>query len=163
MKGPLLSAEQKTDIQSIGRVISEAQKDLRDGEVDPALLKALGMTRGRFAAFVERYARRIGQVKQMADRTDRPNGTIQGAFAIPGSGARQKGRGTDGRLGDVRGSEKLAPDQIRKLYEQRAKNVSPEYRKHVEAYFRAVSEAAPKAAGASPAKGAPGASTRPAK
>jgi len=46
-------------------------------------------------------------------------------------------------MDDVRGSEKLSTDDVRKLYEQRAKTVSPEYRKQVEAYFRAISEAAP--------------------
>ena len=66
------------------------------------------------------------------------------SFAIPGSGRTQAGRGLDGKVENVRGSEKLSIDEIRKLYEQRAKKVSPEYRKQVEAYFRAISEGAPK-------------------
>jgi hypothetical protein len=140
--GPLLSAAQKANLQSIGRVVREAQKDLRDGEVDPELLKSIGMTRAQFAAFVERYAQRIGKVEKMKERTSRPAGALPNAFAITGSGRLQRGRGADGKLDDVRGSEKLSPDEIRKLFEQRARKVSPEFRKQVEAYFRAISEGA---------------------
>ena len=144
--GPLMSGSQQANLQSIGKLISEAQKDLRDGKVDPELLKSLGMTRDQFAAFVEKYAQRIGKVEKMKDRTARPDGTIQGAFVIPGSDRQQQGRGLDGKLEDIRGSEKLSKDEIRKLYEQRASKVSREYRKQVEAYFRAISEAPPTAA-----------------
>ena len=49
----------------------------------------------------------------------------------------------DGKLDGSHGSEKLSTDEVRKLYEQRTKSVSAEYRKQVEAYFRAISEAAP--------------------
>ena len=53
------------------------------------------------------------------------------------------GRSTDKRLGDTSGMSDLTPDQIRKLYESRKAKISPEYRKHVEAYLRAISENAP--------------------
>lgn len=139
--GPAASAAQKANLKSIGRLISEAQKDLRAGKVDPDLLKALGMTREQFAAFVERYAQRIGKIEKMADETAKPDGTIRGVFALPGSDRRQDGREAGKKLETVRGSEKLSPDEIRKLYEQRARKVSSEYRKQVEAYFRAISDA----------------------
>ncbi len=142
--GPLLSGSQQANLQSIGKLISEAQKDLRDGKVDPELLKSLGMTREQFAAFVEKYAQRIGKIGKMKDKTAKPDGTVQGAFALPGSDRQQQGRGLDGTLEDVRGGEKLSTDEIRKLYEQRAGKVSRKYRKQVEAYFRAISETAAK-------------------
>ena len=52
------------------------------------------------------------------------------------------GSGVDDGLADLRGGEKLTIDQIRKLHQQRARNVSPEYCAQVEAYFRAISEQA---------------------
>ena len=141
--GPLDSADQQASLDSIGKVIAEAEKELRDGKVDPELLKALGMSQAQFAAFVEKYTQRIGEVKKMADQTAKPTGTVVSSAVIPGNTRQQAGRGVDGRMDDVRGSEKLSTDDVRKLYEQRAKTVSPEYRKQVEAYFRAISEAAP--------------------
>jgi hypothetical protein len=143
-QGPLASGGQKSNLQSIGRIISEARQDLKDGKVDPELLKSLGMTREQFAAFVEKYAQRIGKIEKMKEQTAGPDGTISGSFAIPGSDRLEDGRALDGKLEDVRGSEKLSTDEIRKLYEQRASKVSPEYRKQVEAYFRAISEQTPK-------------------
>jgi len=142
--GPLASGGQKPNLQSIGKIISEAREDLKNGKVDKDLLKSLGMTRDQFAAFVDRYTQRIGKIEKMKDETAGPDGTIRGSFAIPGSGRTQAGRGLNGKVENVRGSEKLSIDEIRKLYEQRAKKVSPEYRKQVEAYFRAISEGAPK-------------------
>ncbi len=138
--GPLEAGRQGESIEAIGRVIDEAGRDLRDGTVDEGLLKDLGMTRDQFAAFVEKYRRRIGQVRAMRERTERPGQTVDGAV-IPGSDRRQAGRGAGGDV-DGRGGEDLSKDELRKLYEERARKVSPEYREQVEAYFRAVSEAA---------------------
>lgn len=140
---PLDSADQQASLDAIGKVIAEAEKELRDGKVDPELLKALGMTQAQFATFVEKYTQRIGEVKKMTDQTAKPTGTVVSSAVIPGNARPQAGRGVDGKLDDVRGSEKLSTDEVRKLYEQRSKSVSAEYRKQVEAYFRAISEAAP--------------------
>ncbi|HUT01283.1 MAG TPA: hypothetical protein VM031_02420 [Phycisphaerae bacterium] len=139
-----LSAAQKANLRSIGRLISEAQKDARGGKIDPALLRSLGMTRDDFIAFVKKYSQRIGEIEKMSEKTVGPDGTIQGSFILPGSDRRQTGRGLSGKLENVQGSERLSKDEVRKLYEQRASKVSPEYRKQVEAYFRAISEAAGK-------------------
>ena len=140
--GPLAAGRQQGNLESLGRLISEARKDLRDGKVDPELLKSLGMTREQFAAFVEKYTQRIGKVEPMKDSTPRPGGIVRGDFVIPGSDRKQTGTGLDPKLENVRGGEKLTPDEVRTLYEQRAAKVSSEYRKQVEAYFRAISEAA---------------------
>lgn len=135
--------------------MSEAIKQVRQGDVAPQLLKDLGMTEGEFAAFVEKYAELFGKSRDMPDRTERPTGTVEGGFQLPGSSRLQAGQGADKDLGNVAGTEKLSPDELRKLYESRAAKVSPEYRKQVEAYFRAISEAA--------AKNEPPPATQPAK
>ena len=138
--GPLASGKQQDNLKALGRLIDEARRDLRDGTVDPALLKSLGMTKQQFSAFVERYNQRIGKIAKMQDTTAGPDGAIRGNLVIPGSAGTQAGRGVDERMEPVRGGEKLRPDEQRKLYEQRARKVSQEYRKDVEAYFRAISE-----------------------
>gem|GEM_PF-2525163 len=148
--GPLASARQRANLDAIGKVISEAQNQLRGGQVDPELLKSLGMTRDQFAAFVDRYAQRIGKIEKMRDETERPEGAIRGAFSLGGSDRKASGSGVDDRLTDLRGGEKLTIDQIRKLHQQRARNVSPEYRAQVEAYFRAISEQALRDGAAAP-------------
>ena len=141
--GPLAGGGPAANLQSIGRLINEASQDLRDGKTDPQLLKSLGMSQQQFAAFVEKYSQRIGRIEKMKETTAGPDGAIRGDFAIPGSDRLRQGAGLDSKLDNVRGGEKLTPDQIRKLHEQRAAKVAPEYRKHVEAYFRAVSEQKP--------------------
>ncbi len=143
-------------LQAIGRVIDEAQKQLRGGDVDPKLLKDLGMTPTQFKAFVEKYTQRLEWVKD--DRGDISGGSVAGRQDGPGARTVQAGRTLDQQLLDVRGGEKLTPDQIRHLYESRSARISPEYRKQVEDYFRAISEgagasAAPAPVGASPASG----------
>jgi len=140
-----LPAAERERLRSIGRAISEASKDLRAGEVDPALLKKIGMTKGEFAAFVEKYRDVFGESADMPDRTERPTDVVRGGFTLPGSGRLQAGKGTGKDIEGGSGTEKLTPDELRKLYESRAAKVSPEYRKQVEAYFRAISEAAGRA------------------
>jgi len=135
-----VTPEQAAHLQSIGRVIDEAQRRIRGGKVNPELLKELGMTSSRFAAFVERYNSRFGRIAEMPRRTDRPGRSVSGAFKLTGSGALQKGRAAGERLGDVSGAEKLPTDRIRNLLQPRLRKVSPEYRKEVEAYFRAISQ-----------------------
>ena len=137
-----LSPGEQERLRAVGRTIDEASRRLRSGQVAPALLRDLGMTAGELAGFVERYRTIFGRTREMPDRTERPGETVLDAFRLPGSGQMQSGRKVDGKLGDVTGSEKLTPDELRKLYESRAAKVSPEYRKQVEAYFRAISEAA---------------------
>lgn len=142
-RGNELNAQQRAHLESLGRALDEAHKQARDNKVDPALLKDLGMTPGQFAAFVEEYRRRFGQIKKMLDQTDRPDAARQGDFALTGARTVQDGRAVDRKVG-MRGTENLTPDQLRKLYESRASKVSREYRKAVDAYFRAISEAAPR-------------------
>ena len=133
-------------------MIDEAQRQVRDGKVAPKLLKKLGMTDAQFRSFVEKYSRRFGKLRPMADRTDRPGQEIGGAFELPGSEKLQTGRAWDSKLGNVTGSEKLTPDEIRKLSESKAARASRKYREHVQAYLRAISEGAADTPTTAPAK-----------
>ena len=75
---------------------------------------------------------------------DRSPVALAGRFATEhDSRASGAGRSTDARLTNTTGLSDLTPDQLRKLYESRKASISPEYRKHVEAYLRAISENAP--------------------
>lgn len=146
-----LTPAEKARLRSLGRIINEAQKRVRADKVDPDLLKALGMTEAEFGAFVEKYARRFGKTKKMPSETERPGETIGGAFQLTGKSGRQSGKGLDKQIGS-RGTDKLSPDELRKLFESRAAKVSPEFRKEVEAYFRAISEQSPQEPTTAPAK-----------
>jgi hypothetical protein len=135
-----LSAAQVAELQSTGRALEEAQKEVRSQKTDPQLLKELGMTFPQYQAFVEAYTDRFGKIKPMLEKTQRPGEALGSAFVLPGSRELQSGKGMDDKVGNVKGGEKLTPDQIKKLFESRAAKVPPEYRSAVEAYFRAVSE-----------------------
>jgi len=139
-EAPGMTPKQAARLEAVGRVIDEARKRIRGGKVDPELLKELGMTAGQFAAFVERYQSRFSRIAKMPAGTVRPGRSVSGAFKLTGSSTLQKGRGGDEGLGDVAGAEKLPTDRIRKLRQPRLTKVSSEYRKEVEAYFRAISE-----------------------
>ena len=135
-----MTGQEKALLEAIARIIDEAQKEIRDDTVDPKLLKDLGMSLAQFKAFIEEYSSRFGAIKQMADRTQPPDGSMIGAIVLPGEDKTQAGKGADGSVGNSTGSQKLSTDEIRKLSQARAAKVSPEYRKEVEAFFRAISE-----------------------
>ena len=144
-----LTPQESARISSVGKVIDEAQKQLRGGDVDPALLKDLGMTPQQFRTFVEQYTQRLEKMKR--DPAETPDGRQWVGYEGPGGRTTQGGKTLDSQMLDVRGGEKLTPDQLRKLQESPTAKVSPEYRKQVEDYFRAISEGA--AGGIPPAGG----------
>jgi len=131
-----VAGEPQALLESVGRLISEAQAELRGGAVDPGLLKALGMNQDQFRTFIDQYSQRLQQVGWKPQRV-RPGDED---LTVLGTGQLLTGRGADPAMGTVRGSERLTPDQERKLHEARAAEVSAEFRQHVEAYFRAISE-----------------------
>jgi hypothetical protein len=133
-----LPAQTQSQLDSIGRAIDQAQQQLRSGTVDPKLLSDLGMSQQQFQSFVEQYADKFGQVRQMQSQTQRPQDEAAGNVQIGQSGV-QQGR-SDGSTGGATGAEKLTPDEIKRLNESRVNSVSPEFRNQVEAYFRAISE-----------------------
>jgi hypothetical protein len=118
---------------------------MRDGKIDPQLLKDLGMTQEEFKGFIEEYTQKYGQVKDMLSQTQRPNETVQTGAQVPGDDKLSTGNTVEGQMG-VSGTDKLAPDDIRKLNEAKATKVSPEYRREVDAFFKALSENAGSAA-----------------
>ena len=147
-----ISPVQASQLQSLGRALDEAQKELRGGKVDDELLKQIGMTPPQYQSFVESYSQLFGKVKPLLAVTERPTATVNNAFFAPGTQQVQTGKGLDSKLG-VSGTEKLTGDQMKKLNESRAARVSPEYRKSVDAYFRSVSEgSAPPSPASGPAR-----------
>lgn len=137
--GQGVSPAEQARLEAIGRALDEAIKQMRDGKVDPKLLKDLGMTEEQFKAFVEEYTQKFGQVKEMIDQAHKPSGAVRTETVLPGDDKLSTGSTIDAGLG-VSGTEKLSPDEIKKLNEAKINKVSPEYRKEVEAFFRTLSE-----------------------
>jgi len=135
-----LSQAQRSRLRSVGRVIRAAEMQLRRGEVAPSLLRKLEMTHGQYASLVERYTKRFERTIPRTDRTNRPGKLVANAFKLNNVAAGQRVERDRRRIGRVRGGEKLTADQLRGLYESRAARVSRDFRKHVEAYFRAISD-----------------------
>jgi len=104
------------------------------------------MTEQQLAQFVKKYTDKFEKIrkKKVDDKPPLPEEDVIGNTSVEtGSNKLQKGRSADKDLTGVTGTSKLTPDQLRKLYESRKARISPEYRKHVEAYLRAISENAP--------------------
>lgn len=123
-------------MESIGRALKNAQKQIRDDKIDPALLKHLGMDPPQFRKFVKEYTSRYELARRQAEQRDKQR--LEGAIEMVGSDELQ--RSGKAQLGDVTDSEKLKAEQDRQLRETRGRQVSPKYRKKLDAYFRAVSE-----------------------
>ncbi len=102
------------------------------------MLKKLGMSEPEFRAFVDKYSRKFGKVREMLDETD-PARRAREAAVRGGTMEVQQGKAAAGDVAST-GGEDLSPDEIRELYESRKGKLSPEYRKQVEAYFRAIAE-----------------------
>jgi len=138
--GLAIAPQQQAKLRSVGRVINEADRRNRAGQIAPELLKELGMTNEKFTGFVEEYASRLSRLTDAPDRTDRPRTGVKAPSDTVGAETLQQGKGVEKGLG-ARGMEELTADQVRELSESRVENVSPEYRRLVEAYLKAVSEA----------------------
>jgi hypothetical protein len=146
-----LSPEMQAQLQALGKAMELAEQQVRQGNVDPKLLSDLGMSQAQFAAFVKEYTDRFGQIHKMADQTARPAAAGEAPAMNIGQQGLQTGRGADSGV-TGRGGEKLSPDELKKLYEQRSAGVSPEFRSQVEAYFRAISEGRADSPTSAPAK-----------
>jgi hypothetical protein len=125
------------NLDTLGRALDEAQKEIRDGKVDPALLKQLGMNNDELKAFVEKYSKRVGELKAMKTKSDAPDQVVSGNIGLGGSEKVQEGRGSDISAGA--GGEKLTPDQLKKLNEARSGKIPPELQDVTAAYFKAIS------------------------
>ena len=125
------------DLESIGRGLDEAQRQIRDNEVDPDLLEELGMTQPEFRNFVDRYSQRYGRPDENPSQTPRPDGTGP-RVPLPGEEGVQRGSGLRTDLGTVEGPADRQSDDVRDLREGGGADVPPEYREHVEDYYRAV-------------------------
>ena len=75
----------------------------------------------------------------MLERTRRPSRTEVSEEDQVGDKRLQQGRRTTRGL-SAGGSEKVDKDESRELYESGRGKVDPKYRRHVEEYFRAISE-----------------------
>ena len=140
---------QKERLQTIGRAINEIERRTRAGKIDPNLLKKLGMTEQQLSQFVKRYTDKFDKIRKPKMKKDAkpplPEEDVVSSTSVQtGSKKLQKGTAIEKGMSDVTGTSKHSADDIRKLYESSKVKISPEYRKHVEAYLRAISENAPR-------------------
>jgi hypothetical protein len=123
-------------LESLGRALKEANRRIRDDQLDPHLLKDLGLTASQFRAFVEDYTQRFDRIRRAESDNVRRERT--GGVEMVGSEQVRKGAGV--QVGPAEGTADVKGEKDEQLRETRACNVSPEYQKHLDAYFRAVSE-----------------------
>jgi len=134
-----LTPAQRAKLDAVGRAIDHMAQDIRAGSVDPDLLEKLDMSPEQFSQFVETYRQKFDQLRarrpgegQTTIGTGRTN-EAQETTAV------DRGRGRNGAL-RAGGTDPRDADDLRKLNERKLQNVSPDFRREVEAYFRAVSE-----------------------
>jgi hypothetical protein len=124
-------------LESIGRALSQAGRQIRDESVDPALLKKMQMNPEEFRVFVEAYQEKFDEVRHApageAERVDDGDREF-------GSREVQRGEGVSDTVGRVTGAEEGPSETDPKAVQQRSQTVSPEYKQDLEAYLRTVSE-----------------------
>jgi hypothetical protein len=128
-------------IEGIEKLIDEARRRLQEGSIPDDAMDELGMTEPELTQFIKKYQTEIDMYRQnrnrMQARISRDIDQVEGSEVI------QHGTGTSEAVRDVSGQIALEPDQIEKLRESLKTEVSPEYRKQVERYLRAMSENEP--------------------
>jgi hypothetical protein len=135
-----LSPSEARRLRSVGRIIDEADRQIRNGKIDETLLKDLGMNEAEFASFVEAYRERFDNLFDVLKATDPASGSTPEPNDLPGDPNLRRGEQAAPGVGAIRGSEKIEVDDSQELLESRRKEVSSEFRKEVEGYFRAVSD-----------------------
>lgn len=120
--------------------MSEAQADIRAGQTDAKLLKDLGMSASQFRDFVTRYTDRFDRLRTLAERTDRPIRLGWDTAKRAGAEDVQMGKAA---LGNLQGTPAVGQDDMTGLATPQRQKVARSYRRHVAAFFQAVSETAP--------------------
>ena len=124
-------------LRTVGAQVQRLEQQLRDGTVDPKLIKDLGWTEAELQRFVSRYEDRYGTLAAKAagsrvtrDATALPPGDItaaEGASGTVGGGSASGDPGASDDLGDN--------------VEVRARRAGSPFARLVNEYVRAVSEA----------------------
>jgi len=133
---PPQAATPAAKLASLGRALHEARRQIRDGQIKPDLLKAMGMTAAQFRNFVKEYSQRYERLR----RNDTGPAEIRpDTVEMVGTDTVQKGA-ADTALAPAKQDSTRGSQQDKQLQETRSRKVSPEYQKKLEAYLRTVSE-----------------------
>jgi hypothetical protein len=125
-------------IESLGRAIDAANKQIRDNKIDPELLKELEMTESEFLKFVKKNTERYEKLqKNAAQRKEQTRGPD--VIKTIGSGEVHKGD-PRAETGNLTGGPAGEGQKDRQLRQHRSRRVSPKYQKKFEAFLRSVSE-----------------------
>ncbi|MBA7557096.1 hypothetical protein ES705_49830 [subsurface metagenome] len=123
-------------IESIGRALRKAQKQIDSDNIDPELLKKLNMNKQQFIRFIEKYSERF-EDKKIPGGPDGQSPKNENVRMV-GKKERQKGK-TDG-VGNVKLDGESGEKNHSGAKQTPIRKVSPKHRKKLDAYFRAVSE-----------------------
>jgi hypothetical protein len=130
----LKAAARTGKLESIGRALNVARRQIRNDKVNPELLKDLGMTSRGFRSFVDKYTEKYHRIRKNLDQAG-PREFRAGGIDMVGSGSLSEGSST---VIDGAGDSRSGTQQDKQLRETRARKVAPEYRKKLEEYFRSV-------------------------
>jgi hypothetical protein len=136
---PLGQAPSGDTLESLGRALDAANAQIAENKVDPALLKDLNMTEPEFRTFVEQYTHVYEKAVRQAKANDTRQTLTVGQVPLPGQQEVQHGQGVGvGALQDDGEPHSRDDEEIGGGDKQ---SVSPEYRKQLEAFLRATSQA----------------------
>ncbi len=123
-------------IESIGRALRKAQKQIDTDNIDPKLLKKLNMNKQQFIKFIEKYNERFDNKKNLddADRKTTKNKNLE----MVGKTEMQKGK-TNG-VDNVKLNGESGEKNDSGAKQTSVRKVSPKHRNKLDAYFRAISE-----------------------
>ncbi len=144
-----LTPEELAQLESLGKAIDELAREIESGQVDPKLLDKLAMTPEQLKGFVEKYTGMFDKLREKLSSQGPPR-VVRGQAAQIGQSGVQQGRGRD--AGGASGTQGMSADQMKNISDARLQQVPPEYRKQVEAYFRAVAEMRSSTPATQPAK-----------
>jgi len=133
-----------TNVDRLERSVDELERQLRSGQADPNLLKALGWTPDQAEGFVREFRRLKESASSVRPGSDISQRVIRSPTTQPGEEVFRAGSGRDT---DLRGSsviDRRDPDQLRRLLEVRRQQVGEDYRDILEAYYKTIAGQPPR-------------------
>ncbi|MEP0844480.1 MAG: hypothetical protein HRF43_17415 [Phycisphaerae bacterium] len=145
VRPPPTAERQAADLHSTGRLdalMDALERDLRGGEVDPALLADLGWTPPQARQFVEAYKRAKAAGQRQSSQTRLPD-RREADHIVPGGGepagvVKRAGPSIAPSARALNAQHSRAPDDTRELLEVGRQRVAPRYQSVLEAYYRSL-------------------------
>lgn len=121
-------------LKSVGEALDKARRQIKSGDIDPKLLEAMNMTAPQFKDFVEKYTAEYD--KALWKNRENQKETVKASRSIDDDVQ----HGVENKTGNVTADASVEKHRAKEDRGTLPADVSPEYRKQLEAYLRAVSE-----------------------